>query len=58
VEVYYTVIEGEGVQRVCVELTGALETSISVRVDTQPGSALGIPNIIYIEVVLIFIRKI
>ena len=40
-ETYYTVIEGEGVQRVCVELTGVLETSISVRVDTQPGSALG-----------------
>ena len=56
-EAYYAVIEVEGVQRVCVELTGVLETSISVRVDTQPGSALGIPNIIYIEVVLIFIHK-
>lgn len=44
-EAYYTVGEGEGAQRVCVELTGALETSISVRVDTQPGSALGIHTV-------------
>lgn len=44
-EAYYTVIEGEGVQHVCVELTGALETSISIRVDTQPGSALGMNTV-------------
>jgi len=41
VETDYTVDEGEGVQHVCVELTGVLDTSISVTVDTQPNTALG-----------------
>jgi len=41
VETDYTVDEGEGVQHVCVEVTGALETSIRVTVDTQPYTALG-----------------
>ena len=41
VETDYTVDEGEGVQHVCVELTGVLETSIGVTVDTQPNTALG-----------------
>jgi len=41
VETDYTVDEGEGVRHVCVELTGVLETSISVTVDTQPYTALG-----------------
>jgi len=41
VETDYTVDEGEGVQHVCVELTGLLDTSISVTVDTQPNTALG-----------------
>ena len=55
-EAYYTVVEGEGVQRVCVELTGALETSVSVRVDTQPGSALGMPNTdLHMQLVFIII---
>ena len=40
-ETDYTVDEGEGIQHVCVELTGVLETSISVTVDTQPNTALG-----------------
>ena len=56
VEAYYTVGEEEGVQRVCVELSGAIETSISVRVDTQPGSALGMPNIdLHMQLVFIII---
>ena len=56
VEAYYTVVEGEGVQHVCVELTGALETSVSVRVDTQPGSALGMPNTdLHMQLVFIII---
>jgi len=41
VETDYTVDESEGVRHVCVELTGILETSISVTVDTQPNTALG-----------------
>jgi len=41
VETDYTVDEGEGVQHVCVQLTGVLDTSISVTVDTQPNTALG-----------------
>ena len=41
VETDYTVDESEGVQHVCVEVTGALETSIRVTVDTQPYTALG-----------------
>ena len=40
-ETDYTVDEGEGVRHVCVELPGVLETSISVTVDTQPYTALG-----------------
>ena len=40
-ETDYTVDESEGVQHVCVELTGVLDTSISVTVDTQPNTALG-----------------
>ena len=40
-ETDYTVDEGAGVQPVCVELTGVLETSISVTVDTQPNTAIG-----------------
>ena len=41
VETDYTVDEVAGVQRVCVELSGELDTSISVTVDTQPNTALG-----------------
>jgi len=41
VEPDYTVDEGEGVQHICVELTGVLDTSIDVTVDTQPNTALG-----------------
>ena len=48
VETDYTVDEGEGVQRVCVELTGVLETSISVTVHTEPNTALGMHSELYV----------
>ena len=55
-EAYYTVIEEEGVQRVCVELSGELETSIIVTVDTQSDSALGMPNTdLHMQLVFIII---
>ena len=41
VETDYTVDEDASVQHVCMELTGVLQTSISVTVDTQPNTALG-----------------
>ena len=41
VETDYTVDEDTGVQHVCVELTGVLETSITITLDTQPNTAIG-----------------
>ena len=41
VETDYTVGEDTGVQHVCVELTGVLETSITITLDTQPNTAIG-----------------
>ena len=46
VETDYTVDEGEPVQHVCVELTGALDTSITVTVNTQPNTALGMLRLV------------
>ena len=40
-ETSYTVDEDAGLQHVCVELTGELETSISVIVHTECNTALG-----------------
>ena len=47
VETNYTVYEDEGVQHVCVELTGELSTSVSVTVHTQPSTALGMHSVWY-----------
>ena len=38
----YTVVEGEGLVEVCVELSGLIERMVSVNVSTVPsGEALG-----------------
>jgi len=47
VETDYTVDEDAGVQHICVQLTGMLDTSINVAIHSQPNTALGMLKVVW-----------